>query len=169
MKFFFLFFVLSMPATCFAEVSTEVLLARLWVNEAGFETSYWRDHAGICDVIRATGGGGEITSDAICTYAGRLCSERTDRRAYINNLNEAGEKPEGWPDTHLSWPDYREKWLFLIERAKRFKRWNPRPCIQPRRARHWGARGFRRDYWLSRGWIELTCPGARNSFWARPR
>ena len=95
MKFFFLFLVLSIPATCFAEVSTEVLLARLWVNEAGFETSYWRDHAGICDVIRATGGGGEITSDAICTYAGRLCSERTDRRAYINNLNEAGEKPEG--------------------------------------------------------------------------
>lgn len=148
------------------DVPTHVLLARLWVNEAGFRVSHWRDHAGITDVIRATGGG-TVSNEAICRYSPSLCSQRRDRRRWVNFLREDGAEPEHWR-THLSWASHRRSWMTLMRRARGYVRWNPRPCLERRRPRHWGAQGFRREYWQSRGWVELTCPGAMNAFWARP-
>lgn len=145
--------------------NTAILLARLWVNEAGFETGRWRDHAGIADVIRYVGGG-TIDKEAICDYSRNLlCRKRSDRRSYINYLDESGEAPEGWPGS-MNWENYRARWLRLIRRAEAYIRWTPVPCLERVRPRHWGAPGFRQEELSSAGWTSLTCPGAYNVFWA---
>lgn len=150
-----------------AEIETEVLLARIWVNEAGFATKNWRDHAGIAHVLRRVGKG-EITHNAVCAYSNfTLCRPRRGKRRYINHLYKNGEQPKYWP-SHLDWELYRKSWLKLIERSGQYMKRTPRACLDGH-PYHWGAKGFRRDFWLSEGWRELNCPGAKNAFWAPPR
>lgn len=136
-----------------------LILAQLAVFEASFTTTN-EDAAAIIQVLRARG---LLHEEGIHKYAPHF--RRARYREWIHNLDFSGNEPEGWPRT-LLWSDYRGSWFRTIAATARGLS-GYRPC--PEDTLHYGAPGFRADYWLSRRWTVEQCGGTRNWFWRRPQ
>lgn len=135
-----------------------LLVAQLCVWEADFTTGN-DDCAAIVQVLDSRG---LLNETGIHRYSPHF--KRAKYREWIHHLDFSGNKPSGWPEKR-SWRKCRELWYRTIAATARGLA-GYRPC--PAGTVHWGAPGFRADYWKRLGWSVQQCgSGTRNWFWKR--
>jgi len=144
-------------------------LTKICVSEAGFQVRT-RDCDLIYEVLRNRSVTGEISMGIMRAYARKAFDEdRNDNRMWIPHLNHDFLEPRGWAENvTVPWSTRRSKFIEVYNYVGDLLRRNPGHTCGVR-IDHWGARGFRRDLHLSRGWRLLDCGKTHNDFWSLPR
>ncbi|NDC23973.1 MAG: hypothetical protein EBZ49_07570 [Proteobacteria bacterium] len=144
-------------------------LTKICVSEAGFQVRT-RDCDLIYEVLRNRSVTGEISMGIMRAYARKAFDEdREDNRMWIPHLNREFTEPRGWSgNVTVPWHTRRDKFIEVYNYVGDLLRRNPGHTCGVR-IDHWGARGFRRDLHLSRGWRLLDCGKTHNDFWSLPR
>lgn len=158
-------------------VSDTLLLARICVHEAGWDTPL--DCAAIHQVLLAGAEreGMSYRSYAYA-YAGRALRGET-ARSWVAHLREDGREPEGWPETvvvrrgdelrverHAPWGAFRDRWMTTLDTARQVMAGElTAPCESP--PHDWGGRVDRARA-RRLGLIRIDCGDTRNDFYQRP-
>lgn len=147
----------------------QLSLAKICVSESGFQVRT-NDCTLIYHVLRGRSVTGEVTMGIMRAYARNVFNEnRKDSRRWIVNLNSRFEEPEGWSgNVTIPWGLRREGFIDVYNHAGDLLRTRPAETPCGVKVSHWGARGFRRDLHLSRGWRLVECGKTNNDFWVVP-
>lgn len=146
----------------------QLALTRICISEAGFQTRT-NDCLMIYHALRTRSNTGEITMGIMRAYAPMSFDlNRTDSRSWIAHLRADGREPHGWRDnTALPWSTRRAGFMEVYRYTGMLLRTRPEnPCDI--RIDHWGARYFRRNLLLRRGWTPIVCGETLNQFWSMP-
>lgn len=127
---------------CASIAVCQLMLAQLWVREAGFGADL--DYAAIGHVLRRRAEGpleGRSLEAVIEAYGPSLLRPLSDRGRWVLALNAKGAEPAWWPE-RLRWQRFRGDWLRVYEMAGRFVRGEEvgDPCPS---AMHWGCSAAR--------------------------
>jgi hypothetical protein len=147
----------------------QLALTKICVSEAGFQVRT-RDCDLIYEVLRNRSVTGEISMGIMRAYARKAFEEdRDDSRMWIPHLNREFTEPRGWSENvTVPWSTRRDKFIEVYNYVGDLLRRSPGHTCGVR-IDHWGARGFRKDLHLSRGWKLLDCGKTHNDFWSLPR
>lgn len=146
----------------------QLALTRICISESGFQTRT-NDCMMIYHTLRTRSNSGEITMGIMRAYAPQSFNvNRTDSRSWIAHLRADGREPRGWREnTTLPWSTRRAGFLEVYRYVGNLLRTRPaNPCDM--RIDHWGARYFRRNTLIRRGWTPIVCGETLNQFWSMP-
>lgn len=147
----------------------QLSLAKICVSESGFQVRT-NDCTLIYHVLRGRSVTGELTMGIMRAYARNVFNEnRKDSRRWITNLNSRFEEPIGWAENvTIPWSLRREGFIDVYRHVGELLRTRPTETPCGVKVSHWGARGFRRELHLSRGWRLVECGKTNNDFWVVP-
>lgn len=143
-------------------------LTRICISEAGFQTRT-NDCTMIYHALRTRSRTGEITLGIMRAYAPQSFNlNRTDSHRWVAHLRPDLREPRGWRETTtIPWSARREGFQQVYEHVGTLLRTHPEnPCDI--RIDHWGARYFRRNALIRRGWTPIECGETLNQFWSLP-
>lgn len=146
----------------------QLALARICVSESGFQVRT-NDCTMIYHALRTRSSTGEITMGIMRAYAPLSFNlNRTDNHRWVAHLRPDFREPKGWSEViRLPWSTRREGFRQVYEHVGMLLRTRPEnPCGI--RIDHWGARYFRRNTLLRRGWTPIECGETLNQFWSMP-
>lgn len=149
-----------------AQTDDGLLLARVMVNEAGFDGS--ADHLAIASYTRGLARRWQMPIGAAMvrryTRALAPASQRRDR-PWIATLTRGDAAPVGWREERQPWAERREQWAATLARADAFLAGEidaPDGC----RPQSWGGSmdQARIDRILARGGRVIACGDTKNVF-----
>ena len=158
------------PAGALAD-DDAVLLARVVVSESGWDGWATGDGYAIheAQLAQARADGVSWRSAAVA-MSPRATGRRptSGRLAWVAGLDERGREPAAWPPLpHSPWPQYRSRWLAVLERAREVVTW-PMSVHD-----EWGMCDERPWTWAaphhppSPGLVAVDCGGTRNRYYRR--
>lgn len=148
--------------------NVHLALTRICISEAGFQTRT-NDCTLIYHALRTRSRTGEVTLGIMRAYAPQSFNlNRTDSHRWVAHLRPDLREPRGWRETTtIPWSSRREGFRQVYEHVGTLLRTNPEnPCNV--RIDHWGARYFRRNTLIRRGWTPIQCGETLNQFWSLP-
>ena len=147
----------------------QLALTKVCVSESGFQVRT-NDCSLIYHVLRGRSVTGQVTMGIMRAYARKTFDEkREDSRRWILNLNHRFEEPEGWSENvTIPWSVRRAGFIEVYNHAGQLLRTRPKNTPCDVKVSHWGARGFRRELHLIRGWKLVECGRTNNDFWLVP-
>lgn len=148
--------------------NVHLALARICISEAGFQTRT-NDCTMIYHALRTRSRTGEVTLGIMRAYAPLSFNlNRTDNHRWVAHLRPDLREPRGWRETTtIPWSSRREGFRQVYEHVGTLLRNRPEnPCGV--RIDHWGARYFRRNTLIRRGWTPIECGETLNQFWSLP-
>jgi len=147
----------------------QLALTKVCVSESGFQVRT-NDCTLIYHVLRGRSVTGQVTMGIMRAYAKKTFDEsREDSRRWILNLNHEFEEPGGWSENvTIPWRVRRSGFIEVYNHAGNLLRERPKNTPCGVKVSHWGARGFRKELHLSRGWRLVECGRTNNDFWLVP-